>query len=90
MAKEELQSKIGSGFANQFQDRLEHEATRKKFIEIFDERVKMVDFADLVKKYASEEMDRRVFTSFKYWAGVIGTAILTSAIGLAIGYYFKQ
>jgi hypothetical protein len=82
----ELQEKISSQFANQFQDRLEHENTRKKIISVFQEQIKMTDFADLIKKYAGEEMDKRVFRSLQYWSIVIITSLITSGIGVAIGY----
>lgn len=90
MPKNDLQEKVGSNFADQFQDRLDHENTRKKIITVFREQIDTVFFSDIVKKYASEEMDKRVFRSFKYWSVVVITALLTSSIGVLIGYISKK
>jgi len=86
----ELQEKVPSSFSDQFQDRLEHEGTRRKIINVFQEQIKTIDFARLIKEYAAEEMDRRVFRSFKYWSTVILTALVTSTIGVLIGLLFGQ
>lgn len=80
-----LDDKISSGFANQYDDQLEHEKTRKKIICIFQEQIATVNFAETIKKYAAEEMDRRVFRSIKYWVVVVVSAIITATIGYLFG-----
>lgn len=84
MPREQLEDKIGSDFANRYQDQLDHDRTRQKIICVFDDRIKTVDFADQVKKYAAEEIDRRIFRSFQYWLTVILTAGITAAIGFVV------
>lgn len=59
------------------------ELFRARTNEIICEYTEKVAFAELIKKYAGEEMDKRVFTSFKYWLTVVLTSVITS--GLAFG-----
>ncbi|MFH1611909.1 MAG: hypothetical protein ABH887_01445 [bacterium] len=68
---------------------LEQERFRCRVKEIIDEYIENVNFANIVKKYSAEEMDKRLFRSVKYWAIVIFTAIITSAIGFAIARFFQ-
>jgi len=90
----QIDDKISSAFFEKFptnfKEQIETEVMRKKIIAIFWEEVKDVDFAKIVKEYAGEEMDKRVFRSFKYWITVIITALITSGIGVAIGYFVNH
>lgn len=63
------------------------EAFRKRINEIICEYIEKVQFSDLIKKYAGEEMDKRVFRSMKYWAVVIITALLGSVIGVIVTHF---
>lgn len=60
------------------------EALRKRVNEIICEYVEKVSFSELVKKYAAEEMDKRVFRSAQYWIIVVLTALITSIISVVI------
>lgn len=80
-----VNDKIGSDFSERYDDQLEHEKTRKKIIGIFQEQIGTVSFSEQVKKYAAEEMDKRVFRSFKYWFVVILTAIIATVVSFFIG-----
>jgi len=60
---------------------LQKENFRQRTIQIISEFTRQVGFMRLVRKYAADEMDARMFRSFKYWAVIIFTAFLTSAIG---------
>ena len=87
MAKqpENLQDRIPSNLADNVFDVLLHEKSRKHIIEIIKEREDNVEFSEKVKKYAAEEMDKRIFRSTKYWTVVILTAILTAVISIFVG-----
>jgi len=85
--QDRLEDKISSDFTKQYQDQLDHDRTRNKIICIFKEQVGTVDFANEVKKYAAEEIDRRIFRSFQYWLTVILTAAITAFIGVLIGRF---
>ncbi|HTX86657.1 MAG TPA: hypothetical protein VMC41_01150 [Candidatus Nanoarchaeia archaeon] len=88
-AKEKIEDKVGSDFASQYQDQLDHDRTRNKIICVFKEQIGTVDFANEVKKYAAEEMDKRVFRSVQYWITVILTTAITAFIAVLIGQTFK-
>ncbi len=84
----QIEEKVSSAFLEKFptnfKEQIETEVMRKKIIAIFWEEAKKVDFAEIVKKYAGEEMDKRVFTSIKYWAVVVISSLVTSGIGVLI------
>lgn len=66
------------------------EKFRVRINEIICEHINSVDFMKKVREYAGMEIDSRMFTSFKYWATIIITAILTSSIGIVIGQSFPH
>lgn len=66
------------------------ETFRARVIEIINEEVGKVDFMTKIRNYASIEFDERLFRRTKYWITVILTALITSAIGFAVAYFFKQ
>ncbi len=70
-------------------DRILHEDTRKHIVDIINEYAKTVDFMKLVRSYAAEEMDSRIFRTAQYWITTIMTAIITSAIGFGIAFFLK-
>lgn len=74
---------------NVFTDRLHHDDTRKYVTEIVTDYAKTVDFMELVRRYAGQEMDSRLFHSAQYWVATIVTAIITSGLGYLIGRLFK-
>ncbi len=86
--KNQLDDKVSSAFAKNFapsfKEQMDTEVVRRKIKEVFWDEVKHTDFSELVKKYAAEEMDKRVFRSAKYWGGVVATAATSALIGAAI------
>ena len=60
------------------------EVFRQRVKEIVDEHIGSVDFMKKVREYSGMEMDSRIFTSWKYWATTIITAIITATIGVII------
>ncbi|MEK7103531.1 MAG: hypothetical protein AAB870_04255 [Patescibacteria group bacterium] len=83
--------KISSAKAEKiYQSLIHHEDTRQYFLKLMCEYADSVPFMKKVKEYAGEEMDKRVFRSFKYWGGVVGTAIVTSGIGVLLTYLFTK
>jgi hypothetical protein len=89
----QIEEKVSSAFLERFptnfKEQIETEVMRKKIIAIFWEETKDVDFAEIVKKYAGEEMDKRVFRSVKYWAIVVISALITSGIGIVAGLLIR-
>lgn len=89
-ANKDIDKHIDEEFSQRFATHLDTEIMRQKIIGIFNEQVKNVDFAKIIKGYAAEEMDTRLFRSVKYWVIVIVTATTTSAIGFLIAFLFKK
>lgn len=81
MDNKTISDKISSEFSQRFSEQIDTERMRQKIICIFAEEINKVDFADKVKKYAGEEMDKRVFRSVKYWIIVVLTALISTLIG---------
>jgi len=73
--------------AKNFRTHSNSEWMRQKIISIFHEEIGKVEFAKIVKNYAAEEMDSRVFRSVKYWLIVIITALLSSTIGIFLSKF---
>lgn len=92
MAKnKELSSEISPELSEKlFKRHLDTESMRQKIISIFNEQIRNVDFANTIKEYAAEEMDKRVFRSAKYWVIVVGTAIITSVVAVLISKSFSS
>lgn len=87
---DKISSSLAEGsFKNLFQENIKTDIFRKGVIEIFDERIGMVSFSNKVKKYAAEEMDKRIFTSFKYWFTVVITSIVASILGAFASKFIK-
>lgn len=63
---------------------LQHEKNRQHIIGIMKDYTDHVDFMSKVRKYASDEMDSRMFTSLKFWAVSVASAAVTSTIGAAV------
>jgi hypothetical protein len=58
---------------------------RYKVNEHINDYCDSVEFMKKVREYAGMEIDSRIFTSFKFWATTILSALLTSTIGVLIG-----
>ena len=90
----ELENSVASNISeridNRFEKNLDTEIMRQKIIQIFNEQTEQVEFAKKIKKYAGEEMDKRLFRSAKYWGVVISTAILTSIITFFITFFLPK
>lgn len=85
----EIDDKISSSafegrFDHHFSTKLGSDQMRRKIREIFREQINMVDFANKIKEYAAEEMDKRLFRSVQYWMVIILTTIITAGISSAI------
>lgn len=68
-----------------FAEQMKHDDYRTYVQKIITDYVDSVPFMEKVNKYASMEIDRRLFTSARYYLTAILTAIITSIIGLIIG-----
>lgn len=81
-----LDDKVALRFVEQFYDRFDHEQTRRKIIAVVQEQMRMRASIQLIKEYAAEEMDRRIFRSVRYWVTVIRSASISAFIGMLIAY----
>lgn len=72
-----------------FTDRLHHDDTRKYVTGVVNDYAKTVDFMELVRKYAGQEMDSRLFHSTQYWVTTVVTALITSGLGFLLATIFK-
>ncbi len=77
-------------FDTTFSSKIGSDQMRCKVKEIFLEEIGKVDFSNTVKKYAAEEMDKRVFRSFQYWVTVILTTVFTGLISSAIAVILSK
>lgn len=68
-----------------YTEQLLNDHTRKHVLSIVEEYANSVPFMERVRKYAGAEIDSRLFTSVKFWALTVTSAVVSSAIGLLIG-----
>jgi hypothetical protein len=88
---EQIDDHISSAKATEiFDNQLKHGQTRQHIISIVNEYVDSVPFMEKVRKYSGMEMDSRLFVSGKYWLLTILSAVIASAIGLALGHFFHH
>jgi hypothetical protein len=76
-------------FETKFGKYLDTEVMRLKIISVLKEEIEKVSFSNLVKKYAGEEMDSRLFRSARYWALTALTAVITGAISAGIALFLR-
>lgn len=67
-----------------FGDQLMHDDTRQRVRAIVDDYVGSVDFMKRVREYAAMEIDAKLFTSVKFYATAVVTAIISTFIGIAV------
>lgn len=72
-----------------FQNKLMHHQTRQHIISIIDDYANSVPFMEKVRKYSSDEIDSRLFTSVKFWLVTIFSAVVSAAIGFIISHYWN-
>ena len=63
---------------------LQQENFRVRTKEVIEECLETVSFMKKVQKYASEEIDKRLYKSLRFWISIIATTILTVMISLFI------
>jgi len=66
------------------------EVFRSRTNEIIAEYIGTVAFMAKVREYSGMEIDSRMFRSVKYWATLVISSIITSAIGVAITIRFAS
>lgn len=68
------------GAADIFDQRIRNEDTRQHIKAIISEYADSVPFMEKVQRYATDEIDKRIFKSAKVWAstaiGMIGSALI--------------
>lgn len=80
-----IQSEVSSNKAkNIFQEQLLSEGTRKHILSIVGDYVDSVPFMEKVKKYAGQELDRRMFISSKFWITTASAAAVSALITVFI------
>ncbi len=77
-----------NAYEQNFRKWVDTEWMRQKIISVLLEEIDKYGFANKIKKYAAEEMDKRVFTSVKYWVIVILSSVITAGIGFSLAKLF--
>ena len=77
-------------FEQKFGKYLDTEMMRLKIISVIKDHTGMVEFSNLVKQYAAEEMDKRIFRSAQYWLTVVATALVTGLVSAGIALLIKR
>ena len=81
---------ISSGKAKEiFGEQMKHDDNRAFLQKIISEYVDSVPFMEKVQRYAGMEIDKRLFTTWRYYLTAIVTAIVTTIIALVIGKFLK-
>ena len=68
---------------------LKHQDVKDRIVDIFDECLNNNKFIKKIKGYSGEEIDTRLFKSFKYLFGIIITAVISTGIGFVFGFLIK-
>ena len=86
----EDQDYISSEKAKQiFGEQMKHDDNRAYLQKIITEYVDSVPFMEKVNKYAGMEIDKKLFTSLRYYLTAIITAILTTIAAFLVGKILK-
>lgn len=87
---EQLGDRISGSLSESVFEGLQHEKSRQHIIGIIKDYTEHSDFMEKVRKYASQEMDSRLFVSGKFWATTIVAALISGGIGAALVHYFGK
>ena len=79
-----IPSRLSEEVGKRLTEQMGHDNFRNKVKEIFGDFIDTVPFMDKVCEYASREIDKRLFNSFKYWATMVGAVVVTSVITVLI------
>jgi len=63
---------------------LSHDDLRERVCRIFDGQVDSVTFMKKIQEYASEEIDKRTYKSFKFWLTFIATPVVATLTTIVI------
>lgn len=80
----QLKERISGNLSDSVFEGLQHEKSRKHIIGIITDYVDHVDFMTKVRKYASDEMDKKMFMSIKFWVVTVLSSAGAAIVGVLI------